>query len=233
MSTAMEASDGHADPGSYPLPRGPRVNLGCGPVMPRDWINVDGSRRAWLVAHAGGLDRLLVRLGLLRATAFQKGIVHHDLRKPLPWARDSLAAIYSGEVWEHFEYEDARRLTEECYRVLRKGGVLRLCVPDGVEFWENYLVMFLEEQARAPAQRDVARLRRHVRMYFDDICTRPPGLKSFGHFHKWQYDEVQLVDLFMRCGFKDIDRQTFGVSRIPDIGALERSNFLIVEGVKR
>ena len=233
MSTAVETLGHHTGSVSYPLPRGPRVNLGCGPVMPKGWINVDGSRRAWLVAHAGLLDRLLVRLGLLRATPFRPGIIHHDLRKPLPWARDSLAAVYAGEVWEHFEYEDARRLTAECHRVLMTGGVLRLCVPDGVEFWENYLAIFREQQAREPDARDVARLRRHVRMYFDDICTRPPGLKSFGHFHKWQYDEVQLVDLFMRCGFKDVSRQAFGVSRIPDIGILERSDFLIVEGVKR
>ena len=232
MSTVMEGLGRDAGSASYLLPRGLRVNLGCGPVMPKNWMNVDGSRRAWLMAHGAGLDRLLVRLKLLRATAFRPGIVHHDLRRPLPWANDSVAAIYAGEVWEHLEYEDARRLTNECRRVLMTGGVLRLCVPDGVEFWQNYLTIFREEQALEPAKRHVERLRSHVRMYFDDICTRPPGLKSFGHFHKWQYDEVQLVDLCTRSGFKDVGRQAFGVSRIPDIGVLERSNFLIVEGVK-
>ena len=232
MSTVAERLGDRAGLAVRALPSGPRVNLGCGPVMPKGWVNVDGSRRSWLVAHAAGLDRLLVRLGLLRASAFRPGIVHHDLRRRLPWADDSIAAIYAGEVWEHFEYEDALRLTQECRRVLKKGGVLRLCVPDGVEFWENYLAIFFEEQAREPHVRDASRLRRHVQMYFDDICTRPPGLKSFGHFHKWQYDEIQLVDLFERCGFQDVARKPFGVSRIPDIGALERSDFLIVEGVK-
>ncbi len=214
------------------LSDGTRVNLGCGPVMPKGWVNVDGSRRSWLVAHAARLDRLLVRLGLLRASAFRPGVIHHDLRKRLPWGDESITAIYAGEVWEHFEYEDALRLTQECRRVLKKGGVLRLCVPDGVEFWEKYLSIFFEEHAREPGTRDASRLRRHVQMYFDDICTRPAGLKSFGHFHKWQYDEIQLVDLFERCGFQGVTRRPFGVSRIPDIGALERSNFLIVEGVK-
>ncbi len=232
MSTVAERSGARTSVGARALPYGPRVNLGCGPVMPKGWVNVDGSRRSWLVAHAAFADRLLVRLGLLRASAFGPGIVHHDLRKRLPWADESIAAIYAGEVWEHFEYADALRLTRECLRVLKRGGVLRLCVPDGVEFWENYLGIFYEERAREPGARDAARLRRHVQMYFDDICTRPPGLKSFGHFHKWQYDEIQLVDLFRRCGFQDVARKAFGVSRIPDIGALERSDFLIVEGVK-
>lgn len=200
--------------------------------MPKGWVHVDGSRRSWLVARAPSLDRLLVRLGLLRTSAFQPGIIHHDLRKRLPWGDESIAAIYAGEVWEHFEYEDALRLTQECRRVLKKSGVLRLCVPDGVEFWKKYLNLFFEEQARESGARDAARLRRHVQMYFDDICTRPAGLKSFGHFHKWQYDEIQLVDLCERCGFQDVARATFRVSRIPDIGAVERSDFLIVEAIK-
>ena len=213
-------------------PPGPKVNLGCGPVMADDWVNVDGSRRAWLVTHAWPLDRLLVRLRLIPPTAFKPSLTYHNLCRPLPWANGSIAAIYAGEVWEHLEYADAKRLTGECHRVLMKGGVLRLCVPDGVEFWERYLVMCAEERARGLPERNVGRVRQHVRMYFDDICTRPPGLKSFGHFHKWQYDEVQLADLFVCCGFREVSRARFQASRIPGIASIERSDFLIVEGIK-
>jgi len=213
-------------------PPGLKVNLGCGPIMADGWINVDGSRRSWLVAHAWPLDQLLVRLRLIPPTAFNSSLTHHDLCKPLPWDSDSIAAIYAGEVWEHLEYADAKRLTQECHRVLMKGGVLRLCVPDGVEFWERYLAMVVEEQARERHERHVDRLRSHIKMYFDDICTRPPGLKSFGHFHKWQYDEVQLIDLLEGCGLQQVGRKRFWESRIPGIAAIERSDFLIVEGIK-
>lgn len=213
-------------------PAGPTVNLGCGPVMKDDWINVDGSRRAWLVARASPLDRLLVRLGLIAPTAFKPSVVYHNLLKPLPWTSGSIAAIYAGEVWEHLRYADAERLTRECYRVLAKGGVLRLCVPDGVEFWRRYLEIFAEERAATPPNRRPERLRRHVQMYFDDICTARSLMMSFGHFHKWQYDEIQLVHLMEQSGFTEVGREPFLVSRIPGIDAIERSDFLIVEGVR-
>ncbi|MHB8253847.1 MAG: class I SAM-dependent methyltransferase [Acidiferrobacter sp.] len=213
-------------------PPGLKVNLGCGPVINNNWVNVDGSRRSWLATHAWPLDRLLVGLRLIPPTAFNPSVTYHNLCRPLPWRTGSIAAIYAGEVWEHLEYEDAKRLTQECHRVLKTGGVLRLCVPDGVEFWERYLAIFAEQKSRDRPARDVARLRQHVQMYFDDICTKPPRLQSFGHFHKWQYDEVQLIDLFERCQFQEVARERFGVSRISDIAALERSDFLIVEGVK-
>lgn len=233
MSLAVESPREFSSTGTYGLPHGPRVNLGCGPVIVDGWVNVDGSLRAWLVSHAWPLDRLLVRLQVLPETAFSPRITFCNLKKPLPWQTNSVAAIYAGEVWEHLEYPDGQRLTAECYRVLKPGGVLRLCVPDGVAFWQRYLAIFEEERAREPALRDVQRLHRHVQMYYDDICTRVASLKSFSHFHKWQYDEIQLIDLMDRSGLSEVSRQEFGVSRIPDIGRLERSNFLIVEGVKR
>ena len=47
-----------------------RRNLGCGPVQPRGWINIDGSLRAGLATRACWLDRALVRLGVLPPTEF-------------------------------------------------------------------------------------------------------------------------------------------------------------------
>jgi SAM-dependent methyltransferase len=39
-------------------------------------------------------------------------------------------AIYHSHVLEHLSHGDARRLTAECLRVLKSGGVLRVVVPD-------------------------------------------------------------------------------------------------------
>lgn len=214
------------------LPAGPRVNLGCGPVQPAGWIHVDGSHRARLAAHCSWLDRGLTRLGLLAATEFGPHVQTFDLRRPFPFATGSVAALYAGEVWEHFEYPDAQRLTAECLRVLAPGGVLRVCVPDGVTFWRQYLTLYDAQMARPRADRWPQALRDHVGLYFRDLCTRRPGLGSMGHRHKWQFDEIQLVDLFESTGFVAVERMPFHRSRIPGIEAVERSDFLIVEGVK-
>jgi len=72
----------------------------------------------------------------------------------------------------------------------------------------------------------------HVNMYFREIYTKRRWIGSMGHTHKWQFDEVQLVKLFEQQGFHPVARRSFHNSRIPDIATLERSDFLIVEGVK-
>jgi SAM-dependent methyltransferase len=220
-----------------PAPRaaaapGPRLNLGCGPVQPEGWINVDGSNRAWLASRLWPLDQLLVRLRLLPRTEFGRHIKVLDLLRPLPFAEGSVGAIYAGEVWEHFEYPDAARLTAECFRVLAPGGVLRLCVPDGAAFWSCYLDRYREQMAAPRGRRNAEALRRQVQLYFHDIATRRIWLGSLGHTHKWQFDEVQLVELMESVGFTQVERMPFHHSAIEGISAVERSDFLIIEGRK-
>ena len=217
----------------HPLPTGPKLNLGCGPVQPTGWVNIDASHRARLASMLPWLDGLLVRLGMLPATEFNPGVKIHDLRRSLPYGDNTVAAIYAGELWEHFEYDDAVRLTRECFRVLASSGVLRLCVPDGQVFWREYLDLLDEALAKPREDRDVEQIRERVGFYFETIYTRKLWMRFMGHFHKWQYDEAQLIDLFESCGFLDVERMVYRHSRIDGIDAVERWDFLIVEGVKK
>lgn len=213
-------------------PTGVKLNLGCGPVQPAGWTNVDGSNRAWFASKWNGLDRLLVKMGAIPPTEFGPQIKVWNLAKRFPCADGSISAIYAGEILEHFEYQAAEAFARECFRVLAPGGVLRVCVPDGPQYWQAYLDMFSKTMSEPRAARKAEPLRQYVKLFFNDICTRRAWLRSLGHYHKWQFDEVQLIDVFERAGFAQVERQKFRDSRIPDIGALERSDFLIVEGVK-
>lgn len=208
------------------------MNLGCGAVQPSGWVNVDGSNRAWLAARLPWVDRLLVRLRLLSPTEFGPQVQYSELSKPLPYAGESVSCIYAGELWEHFRYDDAARLTGECYRVLAPGGVLRVRVPDGRAFAGKLLRLIDEQLAEPPDQRSAEAIRAYVQDFFKDICTRKVRFGFMGHFHKWLFDEVQLVDLFERAGFVDVQRRKFHDSRIPDVAAVEVCPDLIVEGVK-
>jgi predicted SAM-dependent methyltransferase len=235
MTSVTSAFAGRRRPDTrelVPQPSRPKLNLGCGPVQPSGWVNIDGSRRAWLAARFGWLDRLLVQAHLLARTEFSPMVRVHDLKKPLPFADNSVSCIYSGEVWEHFELPDSMRLTRECRRVLAPGGVLRICVPDGAAFWRRYLEIYDEEMAKPAGARTANRLRDHVQLYFNDIATRRIWLGSLGHVHKWQFDEAQLLQLFHDAGFVEVRRMPFHESRIGDVERVERSDFLIVEGVK-
>lgn len=214
------------------VPEGARLNLGCGPVQPVDWVNIDGSNRAFLATKLRWLDSLLVRCGLLSTTEFGRSTQYLNLFNGLPYPDESIACIYAGELWEHFEYPDALKLTKECFRVLKPNGVLRVCVPDGPTFWEKYLALYREEVHKPAHARSAQRLVEHTQLFFNDICTKPTYLRSAGHTHKWQFDEIQLTDVFAASGFVDVERRRFLDSRIPGVESVERSNFLIVEGVR-
>ena len=214
------------------LPDGPRLNLGCGPVQPPGWINIDGSMRAKLASWFNPMDRLLVKLGVLSPTEFGPNVKVCNLFRPLPYADRSISCIYAGELWEHFEYADAHRLTNDCFRVLAPGGVLRVCVPDGVQFWKRYLDLVATEVEKPQSERVAERIKAHVSMYFNEICTRRIWFGSMGHTHKWQFDEVQLIEMFETNGFINVERKSFHDSRMPNVDDVESSDFLIVEGSK-
>lgn len=211
---------------------GLRLNLGCGPVQPDGWVNVDGSNRARLVRFAPWLDRTLTQLRILPPTEFSRRTAVWNLRKPLPVQDSSVTACYAGELLEHLTLEDGQRLLRECYRVLRPGEIMRVCVPDNYEFWARYCRAIEETLAQAEETWSDEDSRQFVWLFFKDICVKKPFLRSMGHFHKWAYDQVSLTLEFRRAGFIDLSRRKFLNSNIPGIEAVERSDFLIVEGRK-
>ncbi|MFC1822436.1 hypothetical protein ACFL9T_06985 [Thermodesulfobacteriota bacterium] len=216
----------------HQLPQGPKLNLGCGPVQPKGWVNIDGSNRAWLASKLPLVDNALVKLHLLPATEYSPEIKYHNLSRGIPFPDNSVSCIYAGELWEHFEYEGASKITGDCYRALGQNGVLRVCVPDGVNFWKRYLNTYDGIMEKPRHSRSAKPLIELVQMYFKDICTKKMWLASMGHTHKWQFDQIQLIALLESNGFSQVERMPFHESRIPDIESIERSDFLIVEGIK-
>jgi predicted SAM-dependent methyltransferase len=211
-----------------------RLNLGCGHVTPEGWINVDGSNRAWLASRWPAVDRLLTASRLIPPSEFTGAAVYANLTRDFPWPEGSASAVYMGEVLEHFRPTDGEALLRRCYKVLGPGGILRLRVPDNARFWRNYLDEYTAIRSR-PRREWNTHHSRWVEWFFRDICVEPPGrfsAESFGHYHKWMYDDVSLINLFETVGFREVERMPFHQSRIPEIKPVEARDDLIVEGVK-
>jgi predicted SAM-dependent methyltransferase len=82
-----------------------KLNIGCGHRYSSGWINID--------FHSESSE-----------------VISHNLLKKLPFSSNSIEAIYSSHLLEHFEREDALKLIKECYRLLETNGILRIVVPD-------------------------------------------------------------------------------------------------------
>lgn len=87
-----------------------KINLGCGKKHLQGYINVDIVQPADVVA---------------------------DIRKGLPFQSNSCDRIEGDNIFEHFDNEDFKTVLNECHRVLVKGGILWIKVPDALNWFEG------------------------------------------------------------------------------------------------
>jgi SAM-dependent methyltransferase len=225
-----------------------RLHLGCGLTTPAGWLHVDGSWNARLARHPW-LRRGLRALRLAPASLFDvpwnPDILHHDLRDPLPFPDDSFMALYCSHTLEHLYLDEARRLLRECLRVLHRGGVLRMVVPDLRALIDSYL----RRQGCCWPEDPEGLLSPADRLCWDLHFCRPrpeagPRLyrllrAASGHnIHRWMYDGDSLARHFCWAGFAEVSAMPLRQSRIDGIEEIEEPGRVAegagvcVEGVK-
>lgn len=91
------------------------LNLGCGSRFHPDWTNID-----------------FVSTG--------EGVIAHNLTQGIPLPDSSFDVVYHSHVLEHFSKTAAIDFLQECYRVLKPEGVLRVAVPDLEQITKTYLI---------------------------------------------------------------------------------------------
>jgi predicted SAM-dependent methyltransferase len=93
------------------------LNIGCGTkfICSSEWTNID-------------------------INANHKCVISHNIVEGLPFQNDSFDVVYHSNILEHLEKKDAVNFINECYRVLKKGGILRIAVPDLEEIAKQYLL---------------------------------------------------------------------------------------------
>ncbi len=201
------------------------LNLGCGSQVHDGWVNVDYAVGARLAKMP--LFRALNKRLRLFQLSWDHRIYVHDLTRPFPWAGESVDAVYSSHMLEHLTRAQGREFLRECHRVLRKGGVIRIIVPD--------LHVLVEEYRRGAVRADEFVERLGV-LYGTGGSGIRSRLAHLIHFpHQCMYDTATLVGILREIGFAADARAPFD-SRLGDIRLLELAErverAVIVEGVK-
>jgi predicted SAM-dependent methyltransferase len=89
------------------------INIGSGNWSKKGWINLDHPSDYYKNTQRGHT------------------IIAYDIRKDyLPFADDSVDAIYCSHVIEHIENKYIFNMFKECLRILKKGKVFRIACPD-------------------------------------------------------------------------------------------------------
>jgi predicted SAM-dependent methyltransferase len=92
------------------------LNIGCGYhyIKSQEWVNLDFSKTG-------------------------DGVIAHNLLSGIPYAENTFDLVYHSHVLEHFTKDDGIKLIQECYRVLKPGGVLRIAIPNLESIVREYI----------------------------------------------------------------------------------------------
>ncbi|TXE17131.1 methyltransferase domain-containing protein [Psychroserpens burtonensis] len=135
------------------------LNLGCGSAFHKDWINLD------FVSNSDAVQA-------------------HNLLEGIPFEHNSMDAVYHSHVLEHFSKVDGYKFIQECYRVLKPQGVIRIAVPDLEIIAREYLKNL--EQALSGNEEAKNNYRWIVLELFDQMIRN----KSGGNMKSYLYQET-------------------------------------------
>lgn len=183
-----------------------KLHLGCGRQIKQGWINID----------SGNTFRNKAKLDL-----------SCNLVRGIPFPSGTVDFIFHEHLIEHLHRKDGLKLTKECFRVLKPGGILRIafpaledaisCYQAGYPDYEWYFRIYPNRRNLTPAE------------IFN--CD----LRENGE-HRHFYDEQDISKLVVEGGF-DADMISFhpvSESSHAALSGLEtRTNNRCIEVVKK
>jgi SAM-dependent methyltransferase len=197
-----------------------KLQLGAFDQAVDGWLNTDVTPHL-MVARVPGLAGLLHAVGVIddvryeahRSGAF-RAVGYLNVAHRFPYPDGSFCCVYASHLLEHLHPDIAERCLRETRRVLTRGGVLRLAVPDldqlvaaydpadpGAFLWGIY-------QGRGSDAKRTAR-------------------------HWWHYNGGSLEALLRSCGYRDVQRCAFREGHCPDLDRLETRRWsLFMEAVR-
>ena len=186
-----------------------KVNLGAGLAVAPGWINIDGSLNS-LVANLPKIFHLIAYYFSGAKNYYKKeeycnilennNFIHHDISFGVPFQNENIDYIYSSHFLEHLYLKDAKHLLNDCYRVLKKGGQIRISVPD-LEY-----AFYLYEKGQGEKMLSAY-------FFIDDA--------SFFAQHKYMYDFNILSSILKEIGFINITKSSYKYGDFPDIEILD------------
>jgi SAM-dependent methyltransferase len=197
-----------------------KVHLGAFDQSVEGWKNTDITPHIW-VARIPFAPLILYGLGVIpqqrylqhKNKVFNK-LDYLDLTKPLPFAVNSVKAMFSSHVFEHLFMDEVEILIKEIYRCLVPGGVCRVVVPD------------LEKIISIYSRYDP---REFISTIFE-VSARGDVKNS----HHSGFTGPFLEKLFREAGFKEASILSYRVGKCPDLEKLDNrpEESLFFEAIK-
>lgn len=181
----------------------PKLHIGCGPFIKEGWLNVD------INPH--------------------KGAEFLDASADFPFPDESFHFVFSEHLLEHLDYFGGKNLITESYRVLKRGGVLRLAIPN-----LDFLIQLYLHPEKRISKRYIEWSVMHYSSWLHDdfVKQQIPASVIVNHYmhawgHKMVYDKELLTSMLKRAGFEKISFCEIGESEYPSLTNLEEHGKMI------
>ncbi len=178
-----------------------QLHVGCGHVLLPDWLNI----------------RYEVREEYGRLKKIKGGwLLNYNLLKSWPIEDDSINYIAGSHFIEHLDLNHGIQFLKESFRVMKKGGAIRLSCPDLELYARNYVnnnKSFFDHKL--------------IREWCTFKAAQTPGeifiAKAYdsGGSHKWFHDFASLKHILETAGFGHVKRVGRLEGQVPDLKQLE------------
>lgn len=159
-----------------------RVNFGAGHCRIEGWQNTD------FTPEYQGEDRI-------------------NITEPLPFGDGTVDIAFSEMCCEHVTHQQAWAFLDECYRILKPNGLIRVVIPDFSLTWR----LKDPEYARVNGGVTGARTwKEHMRSIL------------FCHGHQGLWNAELMRDVLEAIGFRDVRIHRAGESNRPELRDLEQ-----------
>jgi SAM-dependent methyltransferase len=214
------------------------LNLGCGSKTAAGCVNIDWSLYAILQKYPllrQVVSPLIGQQRRVRLDGMAGEITAHNLRKGIPFADNSVDAVYHSHMIEHIDREFVEPFFREVARVLKPGGVHRFATPDFGELGRLYVASIdrlagmttigdedmiahearIAEMIEQSVRRDAgsAAGQGAVRRTAERILVG--DARRRGETHHWAWDEFNARFVLRNCGFAQIAKKSMDQSDIP------------------
>ena len=146
-----------------------------------------------------------------------EAVVYLDAARPFPIADGTFDYVFSEHMIEHMPWQAGSRMLEECFRVTKPGGTIRIATPDCA------VLLGLYSEPRDDTSE------RYIRWITDKAL---PGVDVYSPVfvinnafrnwgHQFLYDEPLLTLALTRAGFANVRRCRYGESTDPNLSNIE------------
>jgi predicted SAM-dependent methyltransferase len=173
-----------------------KLHLGCATTYIEGWINIDADPKF-------------------------RTDMNFDVRNEFPFQNKTVDFIFNEHLIEHLRWEEGMTFMEECHRVLKPEGVLRISTPNLEWMVKIYLEGKLNEWEDSNW------------VPISSCHLLNEGLRRW--HHKFIYDKAELYNSLKLSGFSVIEDREWRKSSYPELTMLEHRPYhhdLIIEARK-